>query len=131
MAADMEFLYDRIEKVLQDCRSYFSSSDYELTDSTLFSLQCCSSVLSGYISNILYGNPLSASSLSETNESPSSCSSGSELSQLRDLHKCIDQLLITWQTKLLRIESGTTAQTGRGGRPPRTINIELVRLFVV
>ena len=55
-------------------------------------------------------------------------SSGSEVTRLRHLHWCLDQLMITWRTKLLRIEGVTAMQTERGGRPPKTINIELVRM---
>ena len=99
-------LFNLIEEVLECCRRYFSAEDYETTDTTLFYLQGCSSLLSAYLSTILYDYSLADSA-------------GSEVAQLLDLHRCIDQLIITWGTKLLRIEGGTTTiETERGGRPP-------------
>ncbi len=110
-------LLNLIEEVLECCRRYFSTENYETTDTTLFYLHGCSSLLSAYLSSILYDSSLVADS------------AGSEVAQLLDLHRCIDQLIITWGTKLLRIEGGTTTiETERGGRPQKTINIELVRV---
>ena len=113
--ADQDLLLHPIEDVLRNCRRYYSSEDYQSTDRILFCLESCSSLFSAYLSSILYAHPLPGSS-------------GSEVTQLRHLHWCLDQLIITWRTKLLRIEGVTAMQTERGGRPPKTINIELVRM---
>lgn len=59
--ADLDQLLDLTEEVLQDCRRNFSSEYHESTDRTLFYLECCRSLLSAYVSGILYVDPSSGS----------------------------------------------------------------------
>ena len=61
MAQDINIAEDLLAvvgEVLENCRLNYTSEDYGLTDSTLFDLESCNIVLSAYISNMLYVEPL-------------------------------------------------------------------------
>ena len=108
---EFEELLAGVEQVLFACGTQYVSGDYELADSILSELERCSGMLSSYISSLLY---------LEQEQPPEL-----EVGYLRDLHRCVDQLQVLWQSKMMHLE-GLTAGTERGGRPLKRINIELV-----
>ena len=104
---------DEVERVLGNCTVNYSSEDYSLIDTTLFDLESCNGLLSVYLSTMLYVEPL-PTRLSE------------EVVCLRSLHRCLDELQVIWKLKMMKMDDLSDTWT-RGGRPPKKINIELVR----
>ena len=100
----MESLLDSVEAAVSGCSRHWNTSALDTADQIVMHLERCDRDLSTFIEE--------------------QRQSGFDQCNFRDLHRCISQLLIQWNCKVLRLE--TTVGHIQEGRPRKSVNIELV-----
>ena len=106
----MESMVDRVRDVLSECVLHSTTSDVGVLDRIVVSLSQCS---------VDIGDLLNDSVVNGGDEEPSI--------ELRQLHICVNELLVEWETKLFRHENRMgVASNVSLGRPRNIINVPLV-----
>ena len=96
---------EMVEEVLTECSLHRSTNDFVIVDRIVMLLENCAQVLNDHLS------------INSNSEDHCTC-------VLRELYLCIRQLLIHWNSKLLRMECMEISL----GRPKKHLNIELVSI---
>ena len=115
----MESVMDAVSSTVSQCSSHSGSADLAQLDFNIVSLISASSQVGGLLDDILVTGQIDVN--------------GSVLADLRQLHMCLNQLCLEYQTKLFNIMSGITDPilssadlSEPRGRPKKIINLALV-----
>ena len=111
----MDIAIERIASVLSDCRSIQFSRMHETLselDRFLWSLRICSCELGDLLDDILVVGQLQVDE--------------NDVNNLRQLHICLNQLYVEYETKLLFLLNRSSASASLIGQPKKIINLSMV-----
>lgn len=100
--------------VVQDSTQHLNTVDFEEVDRISLAFNRSSFSLGQILNAVLV--------CGESNV----CFHGGIISSLRELHMCVTQLFIEWETRLLHLRLGSSPSRSSLGRPNISINIPMV-----